>query len=249
MSPPSGRPEFFILEAGEYLERIALYVGQPAPNPDSLLRFARALRGSALMAGPPGYAVAAMALEALTRRYQGGAVEWTPDLAHRIGGAVEQCRDLLLRVRQWSAPEIEHCRRIADGLQAGESEDEIVPIESLAPTVEVVPIEALAPDGEGAVVPIESLLYDEPAPAPAAPAGLSAFEQSFSTYFRLLHAPTEPEAVPIQQLLYRGRRALERANLVRQKLAAERRARGDADVIDSLLDELLDLVPLALGRD
>jgi chemotaxis protein histidine kinase CheA len=248
MSPPSGRPEFFILEAGEYLERIALHAGHPAPNRDSLLRFARALRGSALMAGPPGYAVAAGALEDLARGYRDGTIDWSLELAGRVAGAVEQCRDLLLRVRQWSAADIERCRRIAESLQ---EEAPIVPIESLAHRFEpeIVPIESLAPWAEGAVVPIESLFYDESVPGPVAPAGFTAFERSFSTYFRLIHAPTETEAVPIQKLLYRGRRALERADLVRRELVAERRARSDSAVIESLLDELLDLVPLALDRD
>ena len=55
MSAPVGRREFFALEAGEYLERLALLVGSAEPpGADELVRHARALRGAALMAGPPG---------------------------------------------------------------------------------------------------------------------------------------------------------------------------------------------------
>jgi hypothetical protein len=127
--------------------------------------------------------------------------------------------------------------------------------------LEIMPIEALAPepDGDADVVPIESLLY---AAVPAAAPGFLPFEQTFSTYFRLMReeteaaagpivpieslAPAEPELVPIQSLLYRGRRALERADLVRRELDHARRTRADLDEMETLIAELLDLVPLAL---
>ena len=55
MSAPVGRREFFALEAGEYLERLTLLVSTGgAPDVESLVRYGRALRGAALMAGPPG---------------------------------------------------------------------------------------------------------------------------------------------------------------------------------------------------
>ena len=61
MNAPVGRREFFALEAGEYLERLALLAaGQGQPDGEDLVRYARALRGAALMAGPAGYAVAAV---------------------------------------------------------------------------------------------------------------------------------------------------------------------------------------------
>jgi hypothetical protein len=125
-------------------------------------------------------------------------------------------------------------------LLAPEVEGPIVPIESLAPEPEPVPIESLAPAGEP-VVPIETL-------APS----YSAFERTLSTYHGLLHSPragAEPEAVPIQVLLLRGRRALERADLVRQELGAALQARRDLASIELLLGELLDLVPLALADE
>ena len=247
------RPEFFIIEAAEHLERLALLAGASAPDPEALLRFSRALRGSAAMAGPPGYAIVAGAFEEVARRYGSGALDWGPEVARTVGSALEQCRELLRRVPSWSAPEVDWCRQVAVMLLQLEPEGDIVPIESLAPEPEtpVVSIEELAPEGE--IVPIESLLYDVPVAlsAPRPDARLTPFERSFSTYFRLLHGGAEGEAqpVPIERLLYRGRRALERADLVRQELVAGRRSRARADQIESLLHELLDLVPLALERD
>jgi hypothetical protein len=127
----------------------------------------------------------------------------------------------------------------------------VVPIESLAPDAEPepVPIESLAPEPEEDVDPIEAHEY-EPA------SGYSAFEQSFATYHRLRHggsapvaALAEPEPVAIESLLYRGRRALERADLVRRELNAALRAEPQLPGVQALLSELLDLVPLALADD
>ena len=55
--------------------------------------------------------------------------------------------------------------------------------------------------------------------------------------------------MPIQSLLYRGRRALERANQVRQQLDAALAAQLQFGDIRPLLGELLDLVPLALDDE
>jgi hypothetical protein len=49
-------------------------------------------------------------------------------------------------------------------------------------------------------------------------------------------------------LCYRGRAALERAAAVRQQLAAELERHGGMESIKPLLQELLDLVPLALAE-
>ena len=547
MSAPVGRREFFALEAGEYLERLALLVGgAEPPGAEELVRHARALRGAALMAGPPGFSTAAGAIESTSKALRDEALTWTPELAGRLGHAIEDCKALLRRVREWTDTDTQHCERIAEqlesepgsrdrrygygsaastGLTAGVrtyvareaaavagsldqvadavereperetaepllqrlqplrglgalpglsplpelletldlavattgkagtwsplagkalravgaalarmardiaelgipqhdstevvqaaelmrdaflAEDDVVEIASLfaagdrtpvvlrgsppaprvaagdaaielvsladrlrqaaeqtrghlprsaralqlqslvlalrgipltpavqqgagelfrrldreamsgralkspdtfaallreaadllagaadaggtaalpgilAPLVdrldrmggiadtdemEIMPIEALAPapDGDGDVVPIESLLYSV---VPATAPGFLPFEQTFSTYFRLLRedadaaagpivpieslAPAEEELVPIESLLYRGRRALERADLVRRELDRARRARADLIEMDTLIAELLDLVPLALDGE
>jgi hypothetical protein len=123
----------------------------------------------------------------------------------------------------------------------------------------VVPIESLAYDA----VPIESLAYDAPT---------GGLEGSYSTFDRLRRergaepaslealvgralaattpAAADPEAVTIEigVLCYRGRAALERANAVRQQLADELARHGGLETIRPLLQELLDLVPLALAE-
>src|SRR5256885_13755121 len=71
-SKPLGMSDFFALEAGEYLERLdGLLAKGESPSADELVRLARALRGSALMANQPAIARAAAGLGALGRAGRG----------------------------------------------------------------------------------------------------------------------------------------------------------------------------------
>jgi hypothetical protein len=123
---------------------------------------------------------------------------------------------------------------------AAVSDADVVPIESLLDTVE-----SLAPDAE--IAPVDG----------------GGLEASFRSLERLQHergAPpaslqgllgrVEPAAdtVAIEALCYRGRPALERAAAIRQTLAAELAGVADLAAIRPLLQELLDLVPLALDE-
>ena len=151
---------------------------------------------------------------------------------------------------------------------SADAELRVVPIESLLyDELPILSIESLAYDpppatapGEPEPVPIESL----------APSG--GLEGSFQTYDRLRRerrgeapsiealvgralAATTPAAaeegtvtLEIGTLVYRGRAALERAAAVRQQLADELARNGGLDAIQPLLQELLDLVPLALAE-
>ncbi|MEO6057886.1 MAG: hypothetical protein ABIQ49_13710 [Gemmatimonadales bacterium] len=147
-------------------------------------------------------------------------------------------------------------------------------VSAAQPDPPIVPIDSLLYD-ELPIVPIESLGYDlapdEPVPiASLAPSG--GLEASFDTYDRLrrergaepasldalvgraLSATTpaaeQPGTVAIEigALVYRGRAALERAATVRQQLADELARNGGLQDLQPLLQELLDLVPLALAE-
>jgi hypothetical protein len=142
-----------------------------------------------------------------------------------------------------------------DGLRAEAESDAVVPIESLAYDAEddVVPIESLAPSPETAAPARPGNVQDD------GPGGL---ELSFRTLGRLIkeQAPTSPtfttllggtleEApVPIGSLCYRGHAALERANAVRDQIAVQLGQAASLQSIQPLLQELLDLVPLALAE-
>ena len=133
---------------------------------------------------------------------------------------------------------------------------------------EPVPIGALlhdsAPAPGAGIVPIESLLAAA-APVAPGPAGLDQLETSLHDYQVLVSGGRPPATgspdpgthghpasdalgtiVPVESLLFRGRRALERAGEVRQEIdtiIAAIRAEGR---LEPLLRELMDLIPLAL---
>ena len=119
MNAPVSRREFFALEAGEYLERLALLAsaGSP-PEGEELVRYARALRGAALMAGPSGYAVAAAAIESVAKAAREGRIAWTPVLSEHLAEAVEECKALLRRVREWADVDVQRCDQLAERLEA-----------------------------------------------------------------------------------------------------------------------------------
>jgi hypothetical protein len=131
-------------------------------------------------------------------------------------------------------------------------EPPIVPIESLGydaadvPELDVVPIESLAPSGglETSFRTYERLRRDRA----AQPASLEALVRG--ALAATSPAASDPDAVTVEigALCYRGRAALERAVAVRQQLAAELAKNGGLESIQPLLQELLDLVPLALAE-
>lgn len=119
MNAPVGRREFFALEAGEYLERIGLLAASATtPDGEDLVRYARALRGAALMAGPAGYAVAASAIENVAKAVRDGTMAWTPMLSERLAQAVEDCKALLRRLKEWSDVDVQHCDGLAERLDS-----------------------------------------------------------------------------------------------------------------------------------
>src|SRR5947209_5875157 len=76
---PLGMSDFFALEAGEYLERLdGLLAKGSSPSADEIVRLARALRGSALMASQPAIARTAAGLEAVARAVREGRRAWDP---------------------------------------------------------------------------------------------------------------------------------------------------------------------------
>ena len=135
-----------------------------------------------------------------------------------------------------------------DGLRAeAESSDRPVPIETLG----------YDEGADNSVVPIESLAPDtSPGAAAVPPRAAGGLEASFRTLERLVKEKASPtnlvldEGAPvisINALCYRGHAALERANAVRQQIAAELDRNAGLTTIQPLLQELLDLVPLALA--
>ncbi|HEY4648646.1 MAG TPA: hypothetical protein VIG95_06030, partial [Gemmatimonadales bacterium] len=123
-------------------------------------------------------------------------------------------------------------------------EPQVVPIESLAPD-SALPEQPTATGGLEASFRTLDRLQRERAPTTAAFRGLIDETESQHT----VEGPS-PEAtpVPITSLCYRGHAALERANVVREQITAELARDTSLTSLQPLLQELLDLVPLALAE-
>lgn len=118
MPNPLGPSDFFALEAGEYLERLARLVATDGgPAQDEFVRYARALRGSALMANQPEITRAAGALEGVARAFHERAFAWSATLAEVIGQSVDDLKYLVRQSREWSAADGARADRLSRALE------------------------------------------------------------------------------------------------------------------------------------
>jgi HPt (histidine-containing phosphotransfer) domain-containing protein len=102
-SKPLGMSDFFALEAGEYLERLDALLGKgDSPSADELVRLARALRGSALMANQHAIARAAAGLEALARAVREGRGGWDPQTKQLAVRGVDDLKIFVRRAPSWT---------------------------------------------------------------------------------------------------------------------------------------------------
>jgi hypothetical protein len=249
--------------------------GTPGPDPvaSALVVFARSAR-EALAAGVAARATPALVS---CLREAGELLRAVADaddrmlISRRILDAAYRLDGLRLAE---SSPAPAHAPASAT---PAETELRVVPIEALLyDEPPIVPVESLAydppPAAERRDAP-QAAAEQEPEPVPIASlAPEGGLEGSFHTYDRLRRerstepaslealvgralAATNPAAteegtvtIEIGVLVYRGRAALERAAAVRQQLADELARNGGLEAIQPLLQELLDLVPLALAE-
>jgi chemotaxis protein histidine kinase CheA len=138
MTNPLGAADFFALEAGECLDRLEVLITQgDAPAPAELLRSARALRGSALMANHSAIARAAAGFEGLARALRDRGRLWDASTRERAGQAVDELRHLVRRVRDWSEGDAQRAARIAadlDALAGSSSGDSLRPVAAAEPS-------------------------------------------------------------------------------------------------------------------
>lgn len=123
-STPSGAPlgmgDFFALEAGEYLERLDAALQAPAgtaPAADEVLRLARALRGSALMASRQPIARAAAGLEALVRAVKDGRKPWDAGLQQIAVRAVDDLKIFVRTSAKWTEADTSKADALAAQLE------------------------------------------------------------------------------------------------------------------------------------
>src|SRR5438093_4175695 len=118
MTQPLGMSDFFALEAGEYLDRLDALLQPPAPPAaEELVRLARALRGSALMASQQGIARAAMGLEALARGVREGRRPWDAATKQITIRAVDDLKIFVRKAASWSDADTAKAEALASQLE------------------------------------------------------------------------------------------------------------------------------------
>ncbi|HTK55877.1 MAG TPA: hypothetical protein VL295_03585, partial [Gemmatimonadales bacterium] len=119
MTSPLGMLDYFAMEANEYIERLRGLVDAPEqPAAQELVRYARALRGAALMANQQPIARAANGLEGVARAVRDGQRGWdstTKDLCYT---AVEALAGFVKRSGQWTATDGQAADQLAKDLEA-----------------------------------------------------------------------------------------------------------------------------------
>jgi chemotaxis protein histidine kinase CheA len=117
-TPGASFLDFFVLEAGEYVERLdalLLRATEAGPDSDALQRAARALRGSATMAKLPTFAELASSVEAVGRALRQGSIGWEPGIKGALTAAIDDLKILVRAARAWSPAEDQWARqRVAE---------------------------------------------------------------------------------------------------------------------------------------
>ena len=103
MNAPLGSADFFALEAGECLDRLETVItAEGGPDASEMLRAARALRGSALMANQTPIARIAAGFEALARAVRDRGREFDTPTRELAAQTVDEARQLVRRVKEWN---------------------------------------------------------------------------------------------------------------------------------------------------
>src|SRR5881628_4056654 len=131
---PLGMSDFFALEAGEYLERLDGMLAQgSSPSADEIVRLARALRGSALMASQPAIARTAAGLEAVARAVREGRRTWDPQTQQLALRGVDDLKIFVRRAGSWTEADTAKAEALAQQLEqlAGRPSAQIRAVEAL----------------------------------------------------------------------------------------------------------------------
>lgn len=109
---------FFVLEASdclEHLDAVLAGAGPGGPDATEFVRYARTLRGAAIMHKLTGMAELAHAAERAGRALRDGTAKWSPALAAGLVAAVDDLKILLHNLRIWGPnEEARATRRLAD---------------------------------------------------------------------------------------------------------------------------------------
>lgn len=116
---PVGFLDFFILEAGDYVEQLDAQILAGVSNAidgEAFQRAARALRGSATMAKLPAFAAMAAGMERMGRALRERTLPWDAEVRGVLVASVDDCKLLLRNVRAWSEADEARARARVDEL-------------------------------------------------------------------------------------------------------------------------------------
>jgi chemotaxis protein histidine kinase CheA len=222
--------EYFVREAGEYLEQVAnMLRGDAEPDFEQLVRLSRGVRGSVQMAGAGGLALVTEKLESSARALHGRQARWSERFRQLFLDTVGEVKSLLGAVEEWSDSERERVRSLLARWESSER----------APAPEAA-AESAEPDAR--VVPISSLFYDD-----GGPHVLSTSAEESSTDARQSPDGESDGVVPIESLLLRGAAAARAALALRASV--DRLVASGASVSDlsPLHEEIFELLELSIA--
>ncbi|HXV86706.1 MAG TPA: hypothetical protein VD793_08415, partial [Gemmatimonadales bacterium] len=113
-----GLSEFFAMEAADYLDRLDALVSRGTPEPPELMRLARALRGSAIMANQQSLALAAAGFEQLARGLRDRSFTWDAGAKQAVVRGIDDFRVLVRRLATWTPQDDVRARAIGSELAA-----------------------------------------------------------------------------------------------------------------------------------
>ncbi len=171
-----GLLDFFVLEASDYVDRLQRLVASDEPQgPDAatLLKLARGLRGSAVMARLTSFGDAVSGIERVARLLHEGRIAWTPGLGTHVADAIAELRALIPMARLWGEHHDQRARtaagKLASVLDAVERHGEMMQNGGV-----VHPMNAPSSEPNPAVVAFFDSIEHHGAAAPAVPSPMSS---------------------------------------------------------------------------
>jgi hypothetical protein len=239
------------------------------PSPSDLAAAARAARDAVAELAVPALTQLGGLISGVAESVVAGATEWNPALGGTLIAAVDDLRHLASRANQFTDEDSEHLAHRASelsGYVSVESRGRKTEESSSPPPTQSVPsdIQSRAqPQPEPAasqpppatIVPISNLFYADNGPhivsggTPKEASNKSdllgkGIEALDSLTMKPIATPATfgaMEVVPVENLLYRGRAALQRAAEIREQIRASGGVASPATI-----EEMFDLIGLAL---
>lgn len=232
--------DYFTFEANEQLQILEEEASRETqPNAGRFIAAARKLTSSAQMARLSSLAEIAGGIERIARDMVRNDIGWSTDLREAVLGGLRELRVSVARVKELDEADYVRLRR--------HSREVLMFTREEVPALEAIPISRLFYSDSGPH--IVRLAQDQPAPTPtpSASRGKALKDLLDASIARLGGSAPRPEpaaapapVIPVEQLLYRGRTALERARTIGTA------ARADNRTLDTdELSELFDLLELA----